>query len=156
MDHEAFLRRALELARIHSARGDAGPFGAVVVREGLVVGEGWNQVVEGRDPTAHAEIQALRAAARALGTHDLRGAVLYSSCEPCPMCLAAIYWSRIRTVYFAAAAEDAAKAGFDDVRIARELALPWEERAVKGIRLLEGEGSEVLEAWLANPKRIPY
>lgn len=156
MDHEAFLRRALELARKHSARGDAGPFGAVVAREGSVVGEGWNQVVEGRDPTAHAEIQALRAAARALGTHDLGGAVLYSSCEPCPMCLAAVYWSRIRTVFFAARAEDAARAGFDDVFIARELALPWDRRSIEGVGLLEKEGVEVLEAWLANPKRIPY
>jgi guanine deaminase len=154
--HDAFLRRALELALTHSRRGMNGPFGAVVVRDGEIVGEGWNRVVETSDPTAHAEILAIREAARTLGTHDLSDCILYASCEPCPMCLSAIYWAHIREIHFAASKEDASAAGFDDGRILRELGLGWEQRSLPSHRALAREGTEVLEAWVRNPRRIPY
>jgi guanine deaminase len=154
--HDAFLRRALDLARTHSRGGMNGPFGAVVVREGEIVGEGWNRVVETSDPTAHAEILAIRDAARTLGTHDLSDCILYASCEPCPMCLSAIYWAHVREIHFAASKEDASDAGFDDARILRELGLGWEQRELPSHRALAREGAEVLEAWVRNPRRMPY
>jgi len=156
MNHRTFLSRALELARTHSLSGVNGPFGAVVVRGGEIVGEGWNRVVETSDPTAHAEILAIRAAAGVLGTHDLSECALYSSCEPCPMCLAAIYWARIREVRFAASKEDAARAGFDDSRILLELEKGWEAREITAHLDLEREGAEVLEEWTRNPRKVPY
>jgi tRNA(Arg) A34 adenosine deaminase TadA len=156
MKHETYLRRALELARIHSAPGTCGPFGAVVVRDGQILGEGWNRVAETRDPTAHAEVLAIREAAGRMSTHDLSGCALYASCEPCPMCLSAVYWARIGAVYYAASARDAAAAGFDDSRIQEELALSWEGRTVRAVRLLEEEGRNVLRAWAANPLRVLY
>lgn len=156
MDHETHLRHALRLAREHSADGRHGPFGAVVVLEGEVVGEGWNQVVAASDPTAHAEVMAIRNACRAVGSHDLKGATLYASCEPCPMCLSAIYWARISTVVFAADGKDASEAGFDDQHILQELSLSREERKIRSSRLLTAEGKRVLEDWGQNPNRIPY
>lgn len=154
--HETYLRRALELARTHSLGGTNGPFGAVVVRDGQIVGEGWNRVVETSDPTAHAEVLAVREAARTLGTHDLSQCVLYSSCEPCPMCLSAIYWAHIREIHFAASKEDAAAAGFHDARILAELGVEWEQRSLPSHRALAREGAEVLREWVRNPRRIPY
>lgn len=156
MDDDALLRRAIELAARHSADGAHGPFGAVVARDGEVVGEGWNQVVARNDPTAHAEVVAIRDACRRLETHDLSGCVLYASCEPCPLCLAAAYWARVSRVVYAASKEDAAGAGFDDERIYAELALPWTARRVRGEQRLAEEGRSVLDAWLANSRRIPY
>jgi len=151
-----FLREALRLAAENSASGVNGPFGAVVVREGAVVGRGWNRVVEDADPTAHAEILAIRDAARELGTHVLADCVLYASCQPCPMCMAAVYWARIGRVIYAAGAEDAAQAGFDDSAIAGDLARPLGEREVEEVQALREEGREVLRAWVRNPSRIPY
>ncbi len=156
MSHEAYLHIALELARVHSAEGSNGPFGAVVVRGGEILGEGWNRVVETRDPTAHAEVLAIREAAHKAGTHDLSGCVLYASCEPCPMCLAAVYWARIGAVFFAARAGDAAAAGFDDSRILGEMGKSWPHREVRGVQLLEEEGRRVLAQWTSNPRRVPY
>lgn len=156
MSHETHLCQAITLAETHSADGRHGPFGAVVVLDGNVVGEGWNRVVEGADPTAHAEIMAIRNACRALGSHDLSGATIYSSCEPCPMCLSAIYWARIRTVIFAAKAEDAAAAGFDDTWILRELKRDWQERELESGQLLSPEGRRVLQSWKENPGKVPY
>lgn len=150
------LRVAIDLAGARSKDGRNGPFGAVLVLEGEVVGQGWNRVVEDRDPTAHAEVVAIREAARRLGTHDLSGATLYASCEPCPMCLSAIYWARIRRVVFAASGEDAAAAGFDDAWILEELGKDWEMREVEGIQELREEGRRVLEAWQKNPERMEY
>lgn len=156
MDDATLLRRAIELAAVHSASGSHGPFGAVVARDGVVVGEGWNRVVELKDPTAHAEVMAIRDAGARLGTHVLEGCTLYASCEPCPLCLAAAYWARIPRVVFAASRADAEAAGFDDARIYEELALPWEGRQVVGERLLAQEGRTVLAGWLANQRRITY
>jgi len=153
--NEAFLRRAIELA-LASVEGGGGPFGAVVVRGGRVVAEGTNRVVLGRDPTAHAEVNAIRAAAAALGTHDLAGCELYASAEPCPMCAGAIHWARLDRLYFAAGRDDAARAGFDDAELYRELALPPAQRAVPALRALAAEGLAPFEAWRAKGDRAPY
>ena len=156
MSDEDFLRQAIRLATEHSAEGRNGPFGAVLVRNGVVVGTGWNRVVELADPTAHAEVLAIRDACSRLGTHDLSGSVLYCSCEPCPMCLSAIYWARISRVVFASSKEDAAAAGFDDTRILEELGRSWSDREVEGVQSLREEGRKVMEAWVKNPKRMAY
>lgn len=154
--HDNFIRRAIELAREHSAGGICGPFGAVVVRAGEIVGEGWNRVVEGQDPTAHAEVVAIRDACRRLGTHLLEGCEIYASCEPCPMCLAAIYWARIGRIYYACTREDAAAAGFDDAEIYRQLALPPDKRSISATCIDSPHGHQLFEAWLRNPKRVAY
>ncbi len=151
-----FIERAIALAIRHSDDGVHGPFGAVVVRDRSVVGEGWNQVVAGRDPSAHAEITAIRNACRTLDSHVLAGCTLYSSCEPCPMCLAAIYWARLDRVVFACRAEDAARAGFDDAAILEEIAKPWPERRIPWKELHRESGLRVFEAWLDNPRRVDY
>src|SRR5262245_9506938 len=119
-DHE-FMRRAIELSRLGSERGDGGPFGTVIVRDGQVVGEGWNSVLAMNDPTAHGEVLAIRAACRRLGTFSLEGCDLYTSSEPCPMCLSAIYWARVAQIYYANTIADAAAIGFDDTHILDEL-----------------------------------
>jgi tRNA(Arg) A34 adenosine deaminase TadA len=119
-----FMRRAIELSRLGMQRGDGGPFGAVIVRAGEIVGEGWNRVVATNDPTAHGEILAIRDACRRLRTFILEECELYTSSEPCPMCLGAIYWARLRRIYFSNTRADAARIGFDDDFIYREIALP--------------------------------
>jgi tRNA(Arg) A34 adenosine deaminase TadA len=156
MSDHFHLRRAIELALEHSRDGSAGPFGALVVHKGEVVGEGWNSVVETHDPTAHAEVLAIREAAKRLGTHVLEDCTIYSSCEPCPMCLSAIYWARIGRVVYAASGDDAKAAGFDDTIIARELNLAWGERSIEVRQALEEEGREVLDLWRRNPLKRGY
>lgn len=155
-DEEALLREAIRLARARMLAGRGGPFGAVVARGGVIVAKGWNRVTTGLDPSAHAEIVALRRACRRLGTFHLDGAVLYSSCEPCPMCLAAAYWARVDRITWAASREDAAAAGFDDELIYREVALPVAERTLPARQLLREEGAAVFADWLAKPDRVPY
>jgi guanine deaminase len=151
-----FLQRAIDLATIHSVNGRHGPFGAVVVKDGDIIAEGWNQVVAFHDPTAHAEIIAIRAACRQLETHHLNGCTIYASCEPCPMCLSAIYWARIDTVVFAASHKDAARAGFDDSFLYKEMAISWVERKIKSHQGLEREGRVVFEKWIENPAKVNY
>jgi len=153
---ERFLLRAIELAETRSADGVHGPFGAVVVRNGEVVGEGWNGVVARRDPTAHGEVAAIRAACAALGTHVLDDCVLYSSCEPCPMCLGAIFWARIPRVVYAASAADAAAAGFDDADIGEELLRGWRSGSLESEQRLRERGRAVFRAWRENPDRVGY
>ena len=153
---DALLLRAIALAERHSEDGLHGPFGAVVARDGEVLGEGWNRVVAGQDPTAHAEIMAIRAAAEHAGTHVLEGCTIYCSCEPCPMCLAAIYWARMDRVVFAAAADDAREAGFDDAEIGRDMALDWSERQIEGEQRLRDRGVRALRAWVENPRHVEY
>lgn len=133
-----------------------GPFGAVVAREGEVIATGRNEVVRRRDPTAHAEVMAIRAACAALESFQLAGCDVYSSCEPCPMCLGAIYWARPRAVYFAATRADAATAGFDDAFIYDELELPAEARALPLRRLAHPRAGEPFDAWTAKPGRVDY
>ena len=151
-----FMVQAIRLAAEKSAGGSCGPFGAVVVRDGVVVGEGWNSVVEGVDPTAHAEIMAIRAACRRLGTHVLKDCVLYASCEPCPMCLSAIYWARIEAVFYACSSADAAGAGFDDSEIYRQVSAPAGSRSIAMTQVDREAGLAVLKAWSDNPVRKPY
>ena len=153
---ENHMRRAIALSRTHMEAGDGGPFGAVVVRQGLVVGEGWNQVTSAHDPTAHAEVMAIRDACRRLGTYTLAGCDLYTSCEPCPMCLAAAYWARIDRLYFANTREDAASIGFDDAFLYREIAKPLQDQPLPIHRLLGGEARLVFDAWMAKDDKIPY
>src|SRR3712207_6586441 len=113
-EDQRYLKRAIELSREHMDRGAGGPFGAVIVRDGQVLAEGWNQVTSANDPTAHAEVTAIRRAREAIGDHSLEGATLYTSCEPCPMCLASAYWARVGRIVFANTRQDAAEIGFDD------------------------------------------
>lgn len=145
---------ALSLDNVRSGRG--GPFGAVIVRSGEVVGRGVNSVVAGNDPTAHAEILAIRAACQALGSFELRDCEMYASCEPCPMCLAAIYWARLKRYYYANTREDAARAGFDDSRIYDEIARTAELRTVQGSRVALAGADEAIEEWLRSGAKVPY
>jgi len=155
MDDEAFLREAIRLAQ-RSAEEGGGPFGALVVREGEVVAGGTNRVVADADPTAHAEVAAIREACAKLGTHDLAGCTIYASCEPCPMCFGAIHWARIERLVFGAGRADAAGVGFDDDRLYRELLLPVARRHVPGIQILRREALAPLVEWEARPDRRTY
>jgi tRNA(Arg) A34 adenosine deaminase TadA len=150
------LRGAIRLSRDRMREGRGGPFGAVVARDGRIVARGWNAVTSTNDPTAHAEIVAIRRACRRVGSFSLAGCVLYSSCEPCPMCLAAAYWARVERLVYAASRVDAARAGFDDALIYREVPLAPEDRSLPTDQLLRSEAVAVLEEWLAKPDRVPY
>jgi tRNA(Arg) A34 adenosine deaminase TadA len=154
--HRAHLRRAIDEATAHCQAGHGGPFGAVVVKDGQVVGVGWNEVTSRNDPTAHAEVQAIRAACAALGSFQLDGCDVYASCEPCPMCLGALYWARPRAVYYAASRHEAADAGFDDAFIYEELARPIDQRNLPLRQVSVPEARQPFEAWLAIVERIRY
>jgi guanine deaminase len=149
------MRRAIALSR-QSIEEGGGPFGAVIVKDGVTLAEGKNGVARSADPTAHAEIVAIRAACRALGRFDLGGCDIYTSCEPCPMCLGAIYWARLERVFFAGDRFDAARIGFDDALLYGELARPPDARRLPMVRLLEGEARQVLDAWRLKPDRVRY
>jgi guanine deaminase len=151
-----FLRRAIELATRNVADGQGGPFGAVIVRDGKIIAEGANSVTTTNDPTAHAEVNAIRAASRALGTFDLTGCEIYTSCEPCPMCLAAAYWARVDSIYYGAGAADAAKAGFDDAFLYAELRKDHAARDLPMTQMLNEEALASFEAWRASPNKIEY
>ena len=130
--------------------GDGGPFGAVVIHNGIIVGKGHNEVVLHNDPTAHAEILAIRRACEALNSHQLEDCDIYTSCEPCPMCLGAIYWCRPRKVYYAASREDAERAGFDDDHIYRQLALPHQDRVISFEQTGHEKVKKIFSAWSRN------
>lgn len=151
-----WMRRAIALATENVASGKGGPFGALVVRDGEIVGEGANSVTATNDPTAHAEVTAIRAAAKLLNTFMLAGCELYTSCEPCPMCLAAAYWARMDAVYYAAGAEDAARAGFDDAFLYGEFRKGVDARRLPETQLLQEEAWASFAAWLASPTKLPY
>jgi guanine deaminase len=151
-----FMRRAIALSRQNLETQDGGPFGAVVVKDGRIVGEGRNMVIATNDPTAHAEIVAIRAATQRLGTFDLSGCTIYASCEPCPMCLGAVLWSRIARLYHAGDRNDAKAIGFDDALFYRELAQPPDRRSVNTERLLADEARAVFAAWAGDPGRVRY
>ena len=152
---EVFMRRAIELSRHGMSRGDGGPFGAVVVKGGAVVGEGWNRVLSTNDPTAHGEVVAIRDACQRLGTFDLTGCELFTSAEPCPMCLSAIYWAHLARVYFGNTHADTAAIGFDDGVILEELKKPG-PRTIPETRLLADEALAVFREYAADPNRRPY
>jgi guanine deaminase len=149
------LREAIELG-VGSASGEGGPFGALVGLEGRVIGRGTNMVVPTGDPTQHAEIVAIREACRTLGTRELSGAVLYASCEPCPMCFGAAWWARVDRIVHAASRADAASAGFDDAAIYADVCRIAEQRTLATIQLLAEDGWRPFAAWEANPDRVAY
>jgi tRNA(Arg) A34 adenosine deaminase TadA len=151
-----FLRRAIALATQNVVSGAGGPFAAVIARDGKIVGEGVNTVTATNDPTAHGEVNAIRAAAKALGTFMLAGCELYTSCEPCPMCLAASYWARLDAVYYGACAADAARAGFDDAFLYDEMRRESAARKLPSVQMLRDEAWASFAAWLATPDRIDY
>lgn len=155
MEHADFMRQAIDLA-VNNVDNGGGPFGAVIVRDGVVVATGVNRVTATNDPTAHAEVSAIRAACLALGTFNLQGCVLYTSCEPCPMCLAAIYWAHIDAVYYGAGKDDAADAGFDDSFIYKEFALSREERSKPLGVLLPEEAQRPFDKWKNKSDKQTY
>ncbi len=155
-DRTKFMQRAIELSRTNMNAGNGGPFGAVVVRNGKIVGEGWNKVTSTNDPTAHAEVEAIRDACKNLANFELKGCEIYTSCEPCPMCLAAIYWARIGRIYYGNSRDDAAAIGFDDEFLYREIVKPMPQRSVPIEPLLRNEALVVFTEWTAKIDRTPY
>ena len=151
-----FMARAIQLSidNVHSGRG--GPFGSVVVKDGAIIAEAANQVTSTNDPTAHAEVVAIREACKKLGVFDLEGCEIYTSCEPCPMCLAAIYWARMSRVYFANLDADASQIGFDDSLIYSELAQPHSQRKIPMIQIMRDEALAAFRAWQDKPNKIEY
>lgn len=150
-----FMDEAIRLALASVAEG-GGPFGALIVSEGQIVGRGCNRVSRDKDPTAHAEVMAIRDACRNLGRFELSGALLYVNCEPCPMCLAACYWARLDGVVYAARAEDAQAAGFDDQHIAEQLCRPENQRSLLMRQMMREEALAAMQAWMDKPDRIDY
>jgi len=151
-----FMRMAIDLAVTNVISGAGGPFGAVIVKDGAVLATGVNRVTAGSDPTAHAEVMAIRAAAQLLGHFELTGCTIYSSCEPCPMCLGAIYWARLDALYFGCTAKDAAATGFDDAFIYEEIDRPFGERRVKTECVMRDEAAASFKAWSEFTGRIEY
>jgi guanine deaminase len=151
-----FLRRAIAIATENVVSGRGGPFAAVIVRDGQIVGEAANSVTATNDPTAHGEVNAIRAACKALGTFVLAGCQLYTSSEPCPMCLAAAYWARLDAVYYGNSAADAARAGFDDAFLYEELRKDPSTRSLETTQCLADEAWASFAAWIASPNRINY
>ena len=151
-----FLRRAIALATANVLNGKGGPFAAVIVRGSEIVGEGANSVTATHDPTAHGEVNAIRAACKALNTFTLAGCALYTSCEPCPMCLAAAYWARLDAIYFGCAAADAARAGFDDAFLYAEFRKNTAERKLPSTQLLGDEAWASFAAWIESTNKIEY
>ena len=153
---EIFMRQALALAAQGIEQGHGGPFGAVVVMEGEVIGRGWNQVIQHNDPTAHAEVQAIRMACQTIGHFHLTGATLYTTCEPCPMCMGALYWARIKRMVYAASSEDAAEFGFDDRLFKEQVGKPIEEQMLQVAQRLRSESRQLFQQWSQSDKRIDY
>ena len=154
--HEKFMREAIGLSMEKMHTNEGGPFGAIIVRGGEIIARGWNQVTSTNDPTAHAEVTAIREACRRLNDFRLTGCELYTSCEPCPMCLSASYWSRLDRIYFGATRHDAADAGFDDDFLYREIPLAPERRSLPCQPLLREAAVVVFTAWKAKPDKKPY
>jgi len=155
-EQRKFMQMAVDLARENIENGQGGPFGAVIVKDGKVVGQGANKVTTINDPTAHAEVMAIRNACKALGSFQLDGCDIYSSCEPCPMCLGAIYWARPDNLYFACTREDAANAGFDDSYIYHQLSLPMEKRKIRTSHFMRDESMKVFDIWNGMTNKIEY
>lgn len=151
-----FMTRAIQLAIENVRSGRGGPFGAVVVKDAKIIAEGANCVTTTNDPTAHAEVVAIREACKKLGAFELRDCEMYTSCEPCPMCLGAIYWSRPARVYFGGSADDAAQAGFDDSFIYREIGHSHAQRQIPMVQVMRDEAVEAFRVWQRQPNRIPY
>lgn len=155
-DDQKFMARAIELARQGIDDNAGGPFGCVVVKDGQIVGEGNNRVTSTNDPTAHAEVVAIRDACERLGSFQLEGCTVYTSCEPCPMCLGAIYWARPAAIYYAGTRADAAHAGFDDEHFYTEIEKPNDERQLRMVNLLRDEAQAVFQHWIDKPDKTEY
>jgi tRNA(Arg) A34 adenosine deaminase TadA len=154
--HQKFMRMAIALAERNVKKGLGGPFGAVIVKDGIIVAKSANKVALSNDPTAHAEISAIRLASKKLDNFDLSNCVIYTSCEPCPMCLGAIYWSRISKIYYANTKHDAARIGFDDKFIYDELDQPVENRQLPVVQLLRDEALHSFKIWQQSESKIEY
>jgi tRNA(Arg) A34 adenosine deaminase TadA len=155
-EHEKFMRMAIELSEYNVKQTAGGPFGAVIVKDGMVVARSANKVIQQNDPTAHAEISVIRLACQELGTHTLEGCIIYTSCEPCPMCLGAIYWARIDMIYYANTKADAAGIGFDDHFIYLELERPMNQRKLQIVQLLRDEALPVFKLWESSEPEADY
>jgi len=151
-----FMEQAIRLSMHNVDSHQGGPFGAVIVKDNKIIAEGANEVTAGNDPTAHAEIVAIRNACKKLGTFELRGCSIYTSCEPCPMCLGAIYWARLDTIYYVNTSSDAAAIGFDDSFIYEQLKLPPQERSIPMIRLELEDAKQAFRAWEKSTAKVPY
>lgn len=151
-----FMARAIQLSLDNVVISHGGPFGAVIVRNGSIIAEGVNRVTITNDPTAHAEVVAIRAACAKLGNFELADCEIYSSCEPCPMCLGAIYWARISRIYFGNLAADAAKIGFDDSFIYHEFGRPFPLRSIPMVQMMREEALAAFRVWQEKPNKIPY
>ncbi len=154
--HKKMMARAIELSQKGMKAGDGGPFGAVVARGEEIIGEGWNRVLGSNDPTAHAEVVAIRAACEKLGSFQLEDCVIYTSCEPCPMCLGAIYWARPKKFFYGCTRADAAAIDFDDDFIYREIDMKPELRSIPAENLLRDKAVKAFEVWKNMEKKIPY
>jgi tRNA(Arg) A34 adenosine deaminase TadA len=153
---EKFMQYAIELGRKGMEAGNGGPFGAIVVKDGKIIGEGWNRVLSSNDPTAHGEITAIRDACKNIQSYDLSGCEIYTSGEPCPMCLSAIYWARLDRIFYGFKIQAAAEALFDDEFIFKQLNKPASERKIPQIQILETEALKLLKDYTANPDRVLY
>jgi guanine deaminase len=153
---EKFMKEAFRLAKENIARGQGGPFGAVIVKDGKIIARGANAVVGGNDPTAHAEIVAIRKACKVLGTYHLDTCEIYTSCEPCPMCMGAIYWARIPKLYYAATGTDAHDAGFDDVVFYNQMILPYPKQNLQVRQLLREDARRIFEDWNHSENKKEY
>ncbi|MBS1969157.1 MAG: nucleoside deaminase [Bdellovibrionales bacterium] len=151
-----FMKQAIKLSLDNMRKGAGGPFGAVVVQDGKVIGAGWNKVTSTNDPTAHAEVVAIREACQNLGNFDLSGAEIYTSCEPCPMCLSAIYWARINKIYYANTRQDAADINFDDDFIYQEIPKDLNDRKVPMVQCLHDEALTVFQEWKEKQDKVTY
>jgi guanine deaminase len=151
----SFMARAIQLS-IDNVRNGGGPFGAVIVKSGSILAEGVNRVTSTNDPTAHAEIMAIRAACSKLGAFELEGCEIYTSCEPCPMCLGAIYWARLARIYYGNVAADASAIGFDDSFIYRELGHELPQRSIPMVQIMREQALAAFRAWQEKPDKIPY
>jgi len=150
------MRQAIELSREKMNDGHGGPFGAIIAQGQEIIGQGFNAVTSLNDPTAHAEVMAIRNACQSAGNFSLEGCTIYTSCEPCPMCLAAIYWARLSRIVFANSRQDAAQIGFDDEFLYREICLPPEQREIPIERMMASDAKNVFQQWSEKTDRIPY
>jgi len=157
MNHlHPFLQEAIQLSRTKMEANEGGPFGAVIAKGNQIIGRGWNRVTSAKDPTAHAEIEAIRQACQTLDSFSLEGCHIYSSCEPCPMCLAAIYWARLDKLIFAATREDAAQAGFDDALLYQQIALPLNQQSLSTQNSGRETAQAIFKQWIEKPNKISY
>jgi guanine deaminase len=154
--HEDYMKEAIEISQDKMRKNEGGPFGAVIVKDGKVIARGWNQVTSSNDPTAHAEVVAIRKACHELETFHLEGCTIYTSCEPCPMCLASIYWAHIDKIYYGNTRDDAAAINFDDEFLYREIATPLEKRSIPTAPLLRDEANKVFKEWMDKSDKVEY